>query len=75
MRPYKSLSGKESGVIAYESGEDFIIVEFRTKEKYYYSYKSAGESTIEKMKAIAKVGKGFSTFISQEKPKYEYKFG
>ena len=71
MKPYHSSSGKESGVIAYEIGEDFIDVQFRTKEKYRYSYKSAGEAAIEKMKELAKAGKGLSTFISQERPGYE----
>jgi hypothetical protein len=71
MAPYKSKSGKDSGVIAYEIGDDYIIVEFKTGDIYTYSYSSAGEDVIKEMKRRALANKGLSTFISQEDPGFE----
>lgn len=71
MIPYKSKSGKPSGVTAYEIGDDYIIVEFSHHEKYTYSYGSASKATIEKMKKLAVAKKGLSTFISRENPGFE----
>jgi len=70
MTPYKSRSGKQSGVTAFQIGDDYIIVQFNHSENYKYTYDSAGSSTIEKMKSLALVQQGLSTFISQNKPQY-----
>ena len=70
--PYKSKSGKISGITGYEIGDDFIIVYFG-RVKYKYSSKSCGVSTIETMKSKAINSVGLSTFISQNKPSYEWK--
>jgi len=71
MKPYSSRSGKKSGVIAFETGVDFIIVQFRGFETYRYSYKSAGASVVERMKLLALSQQGLSTFIAQYNPAYE----
>ena len=71
MNPYTSSSGKASGVTAYETGSDFIIVQFKAKEKYTYSYNSAGRAAVEKMKELALAGKGLSTYITKNKPGFE----
>jgi hypothetical protein len=71
MTPYKSKSGKDSGVIAYEIGNDYIIVEFKTRDVYTYSYSSADEEAIEEMKRRALASEGLSTFIPQEDPDFE----
>lgn len=72
MTPYSSTSKKKSGVSAYEIGDDFIIVQFYTSE-YKYSYSSCGRTAIETMKGLALASNGLSTFISQNKPDYEWK--
>jgi hypothetical protein len=71
VKPYKSKSGKESGVIAYKTGTDFIVIQFRNKDVFTYTYKTAGEKTIEKMKALAANQMGLATFISQNEPAFE----
>lgn len=64
MVRYKNLSGT-SGVAAYETGRDSIAVEFEDGAIYLYTYRSAGRSNIEKMKSLAAVGCGLSTFIAR----------
>lgn len=73
LKHYKSKSGKESGVTAYETGADFIIVAFNN-HLYKYSYASAGKTTVEKMKSLAVASAGLSTFIAQHNPDYEKKY-
>ncbi len=73
MEPYRSKSGKESGVIAYQADKDYITVKFVGGEVYKYSYSSAGAAVIEKMKQLAQKQKGLSTFIAQNKPAFETK--
>lgn len=73
MKPYKSKSGKHSGVISYHAGKDYIIVEFESGEFYKYTNASAGAKTIEIMKKFALDNRGLSSFISREQPSYESK--
>jgi hypothetical protein len=73
MTPYHSQSKKTSGVIAFEIRTDAIVVKFQ-EHTYLYTYKSAGKSTIERMKKYALAQKGLSTFISQHQPAYEMKY-
>jgi hypothetical protein len=61
MTPYKSITGKQSGVTAYEIGKDFILVKFYA-EKYLYTYASAGSKTIETMKSLALASSGLSSY-------------
>ena len=72
MPLYKSHGEKQSGVISYETGKDFIEVQF-DGWLYTYSYASAGEAAIEEMKKRAEANQGLSTFISQHHPQYEKK--
>ena len=65
MTPYQNLEG-HSGVTGYELMPDSISVEFNHDTVYIYTYKSAGKKVIEKMKALAKSGRGLSTYISRE---------
>jgi hypothetical protein len=64
MERYKNLEG-HSGVTAFETGSDSIAVEFNYNAIYRYTYKSAGRHVIERMKKLAKSGRGLSTYISQ----------
>ncbi len=70
MTPYKSKSGKTSGVTAFKIGEDYILVQFSSGQLYKYTYVSAGRPAVDEMKARAMVQQGLSTFISQHNPRY-----
>jgi len=41
MTRYKNING-DSGVIAYEIGDEFILVPFHDRKTYSYSYAKAG---------------------------------
>jgi hypothetical protein len=64
MERYKNIEG-HSGVTGYEAGTNSIAVEFNHNAVYLYTNKSAGKSVVEKMKRLAKAGRGLSTYISQ----------
>ena len=73
MTEYQNLSG-ESGISAYEIGEDYIRVEFRDEDVYLYTNNSAGAEHIAEMKRLAELGRGLNTYISQNvKSNYEKK--
>ena len=64
MEPYKDFS-RNSGVLAYECGSDFIRVEFKNSSIYLYTYTSTGGANIEQMKRLAHAGEGLATFINE----------
>ena len=64
MQPYKNLSGI-SGVVAFESGDRHIDIEFEGKQRYRYDYTTPGQKEVEIMKSLAQRGKGLATFINQ----------
>jgi hypothetical protein len=70
LTPYKSRTGKHSGVNAYEAGRDYIVVQFKTYKQYRYTYSSAGTAAVEEMKWLASNQEGLSTFISRNNPPY-----
>lgn len=53
-----------SGVMAYEIRRDGIRVEFIDGRIYTYTYRSAGRENVERMKLLARSGRGLSGFIS-----------
>ena len=63
MEPYRNIAGN-SGVRAYEIGPDYITIEFSDGASYRYTYASAGEENVERMKGLAQAGQGLNTFIS-----------
>lgn len=63
MERYGNIDG-DSGVAAYESGADFIRVQFSDGSVYLYTYASAGSQSIEHMKALAAAGRGLNAFIN-----------
>lgn len=73
MQPYKSLSGKGSGVTAFEIRENSIAVRCND-ETYLYTYRSTGIDNVEEMKKHALAKKGLSTYIAQNNPDYESKY-
>ncbi|MEI5999128.1 hypothetical protein H3V53_18495 [Paraburkholderia bengalensis] len=64
MPRYRDLSG-ESGVVAYESAQDAILVAFKDGKIYLYNYAATGQRDVEEMKRRAARGRGLSTYISQ----------
>ena len=75
LRPYKGA--EKSGVIAYEIGNDFIILKFKERSKdgkqiYLYNYAKPGGEHVEAMKKKAVKGKGLSAYRNQHVPKEEY---
>ena len=75
MQPYARLN-PDSGVIAFEPGDNFIRVQFiKSSVIYTYTIRSAGLSAIQEMNRLAIAGKGLATFITQSKPPYESKTG
>ena len=69
--PYTSRSGKKSGVTGFYIERNFIIVCFIEGSVYTYSYNSAGQHVVEEMKLLALDSEGLSTYIAQNKPRYE----
>lgn len=64
MTRYRNLSGG-SGVYAFESGSDYIKVQFNTGAVYRYSYRKAGFAHVEQMKALAYSGSGLNSYINR----------
>jgi hypothetical protein len=74
MEPYSNLSG-DSGVLAYQIGSDYLIVQFKQGQYtfYKYTYSSAGNLVIENLKNLARQGRGLNSYISTNKPPYSSK--
>lgn len=73
MVRYRNLGG-DSGVSAYEIGNDFIKVQFSDDSIYLYSYRKPGSIHVEQMKVLAQNGNGLNSYINKKvKYKYEYK--
>ena len=64
-QPYGKVQG-DSGVTAFEPGDDYIDVWFRSEETpYRYSYGRAGKLVVEQMKWLARSGRGLATYINK----------
>ena len=63
MERYKNRSS-DSGVVAYDVGPDFIVIEFRDGGRYRYDYVSTGKAEVEQMKRLAVLGRGLATYIN-----------
>ena len=59
MIEYTSKSGKQSGVLAYEIGNDYITVKFQ-KKSYKYTVDLNSQNVIDKMKNLALKSEGLS---------------
>lgn len=65
MERYNDFGG-DSGVDAYELGDDFIRVKFDDGSIYRYTYNSAGSGHIEEMKKLAQAGEGLNSYINRK---------
>lgn len=62
MKQYMNRD-EDSGVVGFETGTDFIRVQFKDRSVYLYTYASAGNYNIEQMKSLAEAGEGLNSFI------------
>jgi len=63
MNHYRNDSGK-SGVTAYRIGPEEIEVQFAATT-YVYNFQRPGRLEVERMKMLARAGRGLSTYISK----------
>jgi hypothetical protein len=61
---YESSTG-DSGVVSYDVGPDSITLQFKDGAVYLYTYEKPGKDHVERMKHLAKSGKGLSTYVSR----------
>ena len=64
MNRYSDID-RDSGVVQYEYGDDYINVRFSDGATYYYNYASAGAHHIERMKILANRDDGLNAYINE----------
>jgi hypothetical protein len=64
MQRYRNLDG-DSGVSAYELGEDWIRIRFVGGETYEYTDAVTGAEHVQNMQTLAEAGEGLATYISK----------
>lgn len=55
----------DSGVYAYEIGDNYIDVEFKGGATYRYSCRSIGAANLQTMMRLAQAGEGLNSFIQR----------
>lgn len=65
MERYANLGGG-SNVIAFETGDQWIKVQFEDGTVYLYTAQSAGALNVEEMKRLARQGHGLNSFINRK---------
>ncbi|TGD73359.1 hypothetical protein E4634_10015 [Mangrovimicrobium sediminis] len=68
MERYRDTD-RDSGVVLYETGPNFIRVQFSDGSQYLYTYSSAGSHHIENMKQLAQRGDGLNAYINRHAKK------
>lgn len=63
MKPYKDING-DSGVSAYEYGDDWIRVQFKYGGTYEYRSSNIGLAHLTAMKSLADTGDGLNAYIN-----------
>ncbi|MDH2916059.1 MAG: hypothetical protein PXX77_04195 [Gallionella sp.] len=62
MKAYKDING-DSGIAAYDYGDDWIKVQFKGGDTYEYRASNVGQSHINTMKGLADAGDGLNSYI------------
>lgn len=62
MKVYRDING-DSGISAYDYGDDWIKVQFKGGKTYEYQASKIGQSHITVMKALADAGDGLNSYI------------
>ncbi len=65
MTPYKDTN-RDSGIEAYEYGDDWITVKFDAGSHRHYKYQASkiGQAHIDRMKKLADSGNGLNSYIN-----------
>ena len=63
MKAYKDING-DSGVFAYDYGDDWIKVQFKHGGTYEYRASKIGSAHPSKMKRLADTGDGLNAYIN-----------
>ena len=63
MKPYTDING-DSGVLAYDYGDDWIKVQFKQGGTYEYRSSVIGSSHLNAMKRLADSGDGLNAYIN-----------
>ena len=63
MKPYRDING-DSGISAYEYGEDWIRVQFKYGGTYEYRASAIGSHHLNAMKRLADLGDGLHAYIN-----------
>jgi hypothetical protein len=72
--PWKKYASKDSGILKYSAGSDFIWLEFKLDKVYYYTNASAGQNIINRMKSYADLGDNLGTYRNKSHPPYEARY-
>jgi hypothetical protein len=68
--------GGNSGVLAYNLGPDFIVIQFKSGERYVYNHAKPGPTHVKAMKWCATHNAGLATYINQHvRGNYAVKLG
>lgn len=67
------MTGKQSSVIGYDYGDDYISVYFKSGRMYTYTLQSCGSFHLNTLKKLADAQNGLGSYLSRIKPKYEIK--
>lgn len=62
MKAYRDTNGN-SGISAYDYGDDWIKVKFKDGKIYEYQALKIGQAHIKAMKALADAGDGLNSYI------------
>jgi len=62
MKTYRDIDG-DSGIAAYDYGDDWIKVQFKGGNTYEYQASKIGQAHIAAMKALAVSGDGLNSYI------------
>ncbi|MBZ0095836.1 MAG: hypothetical protein K8H75_10785 [Sulfuricella sp.] len=62
MKAYRDING-DSGISAYDCGDDWINVQFKGGNTYEYQASKIGQMHITAMKALADAGDGLNSYI------------
>lgn len=62
MKAYRDINGN-SGISAYDCGEDWIKVQFKEGKIYEYQSSKIGQEHITAMKTLADAGDGLNSYI------------
>lgn len=64
MKAYRDINGN-SGISAYDYGDDWIKVQFKGGDTYEYQASKIGQARITAMKAFADAGDGLNSYIKR----------